>query len=374
MAKTERMNILETTVLMPTPPVGGIEKVVHYLSRYLQNKDHEVTILVCGERSSVSHVEKVKTVYTSSFLTFCPNITLPRDLRTVATEVQRCDLVHIHFVDSIFGTIVFILSLLMRKTIVVSVLAYLKLLSQSRLYLKMCGLLIGSMVTLMVKLSNVVHVKNVEDYSRLKRIKRETVFIPDGIPEEYFLKVPRDRIVKTGKIVLYVGRLHKLKGPQVLLRAIPYLIKERNDIRVIMVGPDDGFKRELLEIIHNLRIEKYVTLTGQVDEKEKLRLYDIADTVVIPSLRDSVEAYSLVASEAWARGKPVVASNVGALKYRVNPQINGYLAEPNNPMDLAEKTLKALDMKVKKIPSDVCSWKVVAKNFEQLYENIVASK
>lgn len=371
MGKTEMMNILETTVLMPTPPVGGIEKVVHYLSRHLQNKGHQVTILACGERSSVRRVEEVKTVYTSSFLTFCPNITLPRDLRTVAMEVQKCDLVHIHFIDSIFGTIVFILSLVMRKTIVTSVLAYLKLLSQSSLSLKIFGLLIGSMVALMSKLSDTVHVKNVEDYSRLKRIKRETIFIPDGIPEEYFVKAPKDRSAKTVKIVLYVGRLHKLKGPQVLLRALPYLIKERNDIRVIMVGPDDGFKRKLLEIIHNLRIEKYVTLTGQVDEKEKLRLYDIADTVVIPSLSDSVEAYSLVASEAWARKKMVVASRVGALKLRVRKGLNGYLFYPSDAQDLARKILLVLDRNQKnfELPRDVRSWKVVAKSFEQLYEN-----
>lgn len=58
----------------------------------------------------------------------------------------------------------------------------------------------------------------------------------------------------------------------------------------------------------------------------------------------------------------------------MKPAINGYLAQPKNSKDLGEKILKAFDMKVKKIPSDVCSWKSVAKKFEQLYENVFAAR
>lgn len=373
MAKTETMNILETAVQMPVPPIGGIEKVVHYLSGQLQNKGHKVTILACDQTSCIRFVEKIRTVYTSSFLAVWPDIALPRDLRTVATEVYKCDLVHIHAVDSIFGVLVFIFSLLMRKTIVVSVLSYLGLLNRSNLLLKISGLLIGCMMALMARLSDAVHVKNVKDYSMLKRIKKETVFIPDGIPQEYFVKAPRKLNAKTMKIVLYVGRLHKLKGPQVLLRAIPYLVEERNDIKVIMVGPDDGYKRKLLEIIHNLQIEKYVTLTEQVDEKELLKLYDIADTVVIPSLRDSVEAYSLVASEAWARRKMVVASRVGALKLRVSEGSNGYLFHPGDAKDLTRKIILVLDHNPQnfKLPTDVLDWGFVADRFQKIYSELL---
>ena len=70
-------------------------------------------------------------------------------------------------------------------------------------------------------------------------------------------------------------------------------------------------------------------------------LIDLSDLIVIPSLSDIVEAYSLVASEAWARGKWVIASNVGALKYRVKDGVNGYLCRPGDPIDLADKILKS---------------------------------
>jgi len=120
-------------------------------------------------------------------------------------------------------------------------------------------------------------------------------------------------------------------------------------------------------------LEEYVVLAGISSEEEKISAYDAANVVVIPSCSDMVEAFSLVASEAWSRGKPVVASRVGALRYRVKPGVNGYLAEPNNPRDLAEKILRASGMKVKTIPSDVCMWKDVCQRFEQLYEDVVAS-
>jgi glycosyltransferase involved in cell wall biosynthesis len=94
----------------------------------------------------------------------------------------------------------------------------------------------------------------------------------------------------------------------------------------------------------------------------------LADVVVIPSLSDIVEAYSIVASEAWARKKPVVAYSVGALKYRVKNGINGYLARPMDQKELAEKIAMALSKSLKfRLPSDVWSWNEVAGQFRQKY-------
>jgi len=51
----------------------------------------------------------------------------------------------------------------------------------------------------------------------------------------------------------------------------------------------------------------------------------------------------MVISEAWARGKPIVASSVGGIPYRVKHMINGILVPPRNPKALAEAILKLLE-------------------------------
>jgi glycosyltransferase involved in cell wall biosynthesis len=372
---SQRMRLLEVTALMPLPVVGGIEKVVHELSLSLQNKGHDVTLLACGKDSCTIQVENVKTVYVASWLSFWPDVAFPKNLGIVFRELRKCDLVHIHYAASIFGLFVLLLSKLMRKPLVLSVLAYLELRHSSDLFLNGLGFILGAIVTLEVKLSDLVHAKNIQDYSLLKRLKKGSIYIPDGTPEEYFRQAQNFQKSPI-KTVLYIGRLHKLKGPQVLLRSIPYIIKVRNDFRVIVAGPDDGFKSKLLKITHELKIENYISFAGQVDEKKKLELYDLADIVVVPSIRDSVEAYSLVASEAWARKKFVVASRVGALKLRVEEGVNGYLFHPNDSRDLAQKILLALERDNYNfdLPQDVLSWCSIASKFEKVYLSILSAR
>lgn len=82
---------------------------------------------------------------------------------------------------------------------------------------------------------------------------------------------------------------------------------------LIIAGPGQSYRKYLENLARKLDLEKCVIFTGILLEEEKISAYDAANVVVIPSCSDFVEALSLVASEAWARGKPVVASNIGAL-------------------------------------------------------------
>ena len=75
---------------------------------------------------------------------------------------------------------------------------------------------------------------------------------------------------------------------------------------------------------------------GFVDEGAKIGALDASIALVLPSVCDYVEVFSLVISEAWARGKPVIASAVGEIPYRVRHMVNGLLVPPRDPCALAE--------------------------------------
>ena len=85
------------------------------------------------------------------------------------------------------------------------------------------------------------------------------------------------------------------------------------------------------------------------------------DMPVIPSLYDYVEVFSLVTSEAWARRKPVIASKVGELKFRVKHGINGLLIEPGNPKTLAKALQTIIEKPLKPKNMILLTWSQIAR-------------
>jgi len=365
----------------PPSLLGGQEAVVYHLSKELSKIGNNVKVITSTTNAEVkvSFHDNFHTVHIPSF-EFKNRVVLPKNLGVIRYFTQDSDIIHVHSPDVSFAFEIGLLSKFQRKPIVTSVLCYFDSFKHPFLPMKILAFPIEGSVGILAKMSDAVHVKNIGDYAKMLKMCNCVTYIPDGIPSAYFETSKNPNLfnnkfgITNEKIVLYVGRLHPLKGPQVLIQSFKYILRKEPKSLLILVGQGDSYRRYLENLVKTLNLERHVIFTGILSEEEKISAYDAADVVVIPSCTDCVEAFSLVASEAWARGKPVVASNIGALRYRVKPGINGYLTKPNHPRDLAKKTLEALDMKVKKISSDVRSWEVVAKNFEQLYEKVVASK
>jgi glycosyltransferase involved in cell wall biosynthesis len=91
-----------------------------------------------------------------------------------------------------------------------------------------------------------------------------------------------------------------------------------------------------------LGISSRITFTGAVTEEEKGNWYRRATLCVIPSTYDPSP---IVAFEALAAGKPVVATNVGGLPEVIHNKINGLLVTPRNPKEIAEAVEKILSDK-----------------------------
>lgn len=364
------------------PPylLGGQEAVVYHLSKELGKNGHEVTVITSTTDSKVKvrFYDKFHTAYIPS-LEFKHRIVIPKNLRAILYLIQDADIIHIHSPDVSFAFEIGLLSKIQRKPIVTSVLSYFDSFKHPFLPMRVLAFPIEGSVGILAKMSEAVHVKNIGDYAKISRLCDSVAYIPDGIPQYYF-KIPPDaelirREIRLSdeKVILYVGRIHKLKGPHVLIQAMKHVVEAESKAVAILVGPSNTkYRTWLEELVRELGLEKNIIFAGILTEKKKISAYDAADVVVVPSCSDVVEAYSLVASEGWARGKPVVASAVGALKYRVQSGVNGFLVKPNEPRELAEKILESFDMKVKKIPQDVWSWNRVTKKFEELYKNIAA--
>lgn len=130
--------------------------------------------------------------------------------------------------------------------------------------------------------------------------------------------------------VLFLGRLVANKGCDVLLRAAARL-PPTTRIRVAGDGPE---RARLDALARELGLADQVEFLGWTSAEQVRSLLDDARVLAVPSLWP--EPFGLVALEAYAAGRPVVASSVGGLADLVVDGVTGRLVPPDSPQDLAE--------------------------------------
>lgn len=143
----------------------------------------------------------------------------------------------------------------------------------------------------------------------------------------------RDEYAAPGEqIVLYVGRLVREKGVQVLLDAIPHILKCRPGTKFIIAGrgPHEGALRHQASA---MGISNKVYFTGYVNDDIRNALYSWSDVAAIPSL---YEPFGIVALEAMAARTPVITSDTGGLSEIVDHCVDGLKAYTGNSQSLAD--------------------------------------
>lgn len=141
---------------------------------------------------------------------------------------------------------------------------------------------------------------------------------------------------KTGKNLLYFGRLSAEKGIATLLRALAELTSGET-LSLVGFGPEEERLRQLSKELH---LEERVQFLGPVYGDALQQLLRTARAVVVPSEWYENTPYALL--ETLASGTPVIAARVGSLPERVRDGYNGFLFTPGDAHDLAEK-IRLLD-------------------------------
>jgi D-inositol-3-phosphate glycosyltransferase len=148
-------------------------------------------------------------------------------------------------------------------------------------------------------------------------------------------------------IALYVGRFDPRKGIETLVQSIAILKQQKrsDSLQLLIVGgsdpeQSDGEERARIEaVVCSLGLESQTHFVGQISHDRLPLYYRAADVCVVPS---HYEPFGLVAIEAMGCGTPVVASDVGGLKFTVVPGETGWLVPPQDPHAFANAIERVL--------------------------------
>lgn len=175
-------------------------------------------------------------------------------------------------------------------------------------------------------------------------------------------------------VVMYAGRISHEKNLDVIVKAIPSVIK-KIDAHFLFVGSGGEYKTTLENLAEKLKVTKHTTFTNFLNWDDYPNIYRVANLFTISA---EAELQSIVTLEAVANGLPVVVVNKGALPELASSG-NGLIFESQNSEDLAHKIVQILSNDKLKKQMSKNSLKLVrqhtlqsvAKQYEKAYETAI---
>jgi len=165
--------------------------------------------------------------------------------------------------------------------------------------------------------------------------------IPRGVDlEEFTFQPPAAAHEGPWRIGLF-GRLSRIKGHEVALRAAALMRRQGLPVTVCITGPDEETpaRRALDALIHSLRLEETVEWLGMRQDIPSLMAS--MDLVAAPSTYP--ESFGRAVVEAKAVGRPVVASRIGAFEELIDDGRSGLLVPPGDPEGLARSLMHLIN-------------------------------
>lgn len=159
----------------------------------------------------------------------------------------------------------------------------------------------------------------------------KTSMVYNGVSLRKFDRLIDAGLVKTrygvgplDPMVLFCGRLAVQKGPDLLMEAIPGLLRHYPAAKFVFVG-DGHMRGELEHRAQQLRVTHAIRFLGYRTGDELIDLFKACDVVCMPSRN---EPFGIAALEGWAASKPVVASENGGPNEFVSHNVNGLKIHP----------------------------------------------
>ena len=341
------------------PVYGGPVGVVHLLSKKLVEHGHEVTIYTTDASARnpksktedrIVDVDGIKVYYLKdSSYAFARNHHLffsPGIICLAKREIKNFDLIHLQDYRTFQNIIIHHYARKYNIPYIMQTHGSLPRMVTKQRLKKLYDILWG--YRLLKDASKVIALTRVEakQFENMGVRSDKIEIVPNGIDLAEFSDLPQRGKFRhkyglddSQRVIHYLGRIHKIKGLDTLVKAFASLAKKLDDARLVIVGPDDGYLPHLKGLITELGIGDRTLLTGPLYSQEKLEAYVDADVYVLPSVH---EIFGITVLEACACGIPVILTeNCGMANWVIDGKA-GWTIPTGDEEQLSVACLKIL--------------------------------
>lgn len=389
------MNILQITkYYYPAMTFGGPVRCVYNLSRYLAKNGHRVTVYTTDALNinTNTRIKEKHQLLKDIEVFFFPNLALsygffisPSIFKKLRENIKDFDVVHLHEYRT-FQNLAFYYTNMLKIPYVITLHGQLfKVYVGDRLDHVVLRTIFDSLFgkRLLRNSSKLLALTRSEakKCAQLGIDQYKIAVIPNGIDPTDFSNVPeKDEFrsqygINEQNIILYLGRVNRRKGIDILINACSDLFKHRSDTKLVIAGADDGFLDDAKGTVKSLNLENKVLFTGGLTRRKVLAAYNDATVVVLASTQ---EGFPIVPLEAGIMGKPMIVSDDPAMdfvrkgrfgltvKYGSIIQLRGALERILNNPDKSRE----LGARGKKFVMENYGWESIGKRIEDIYYNV----
>ncbi len=228
------------------------------------------------------------------------------------------------------------------------------------------------------------------EYNNRGVFKEKIEIIPNGIDLSSYANLSKTRsmfksfrekfnIGDDKRIILYLGRIHRTKGIDLLITAYAYLINKMGlkDTVLVIAGPDDGYLAEIKTLASSLNVSDSIVFTGFISSEEKLEVLSDADVFVTPSFY----GFPITFLEACVTGTPIVTTTMGETLEWIDGNV-GFVTSPSyHDLANAIRTILSNDelaarfsRNCRKLASTEFSLDRIVDRLEEVYKEAIACK
>lgn len=369
-----------------SPKKGGSVTVLYDLSKELVRLGHEITILTTDYKFDQSYIPPLKNIQVIPFkcvFKFFEIYYSPSIIKWLEEHIQSYDLVHLHNFRSYQNIPTSRIAVKYQIPYIVQPHGSLPLIIEKLFLKKLYDRFWGNKI--LQKSSKIIAVSKseIQQIRQFGIAERNITLIPNGLTTKIPVNVSLLDQFKTQynirekQIILYVGRLHKRKGIDFLISAFQKYIESfsKNDVGLVIVGNDDGYKSFLKDFSKKLNLNDKVYFLDHIPSVEAAYLE--ADILIYPS---TYEIFGLVPFEAIICGTPIIVTDDCGCGEIIKEAECGYLVHYGDVTGMSEKIKYALEHQEENEKmvqagrlyiTENLSWEKIVKKVETLYQEVL---
>jgi len=382
--KVNKMHILNVNTSLDMEAGGGTAERTFQMSRFLASiQDIECTVLTLDLDLKQSRVDSIAPARVVALRCISKRFYVPWvSWRVIANLVIKANVVHLMGHWSILNALVYFACRFYKKPYVVCPAGSLGLFGRSTILKTLYNFIVGNR---MIRNASAWIVVTKSEFSQFEShgiTEDDITIIPNGVCKESFEQYNVDRFREINSlpdlpIILFMGRLNLIKGPDLLLEAFINSSKNLQNYHLVYAGPDEGMMEGLKSRVKEKNLENFIHFLGFVGEEEKTSAYRSASLLVVPSRK---EAMSIVALEAGVCGIPVMItdqcgfSDICSVDSRLEvPATIASISEGLNSLLKDPKELEGIALNFKEYVEKQYSWNTITPMYINLYEKLLSN-